>query len=132
LVRASLIYSTCPLDPQRLPPGSSLLLTVLYTAYQAYQRAKHVVLLPNHSISMKGNFASCIAAVTLALLVSAVSSELVLTYSIQRHGARNVLPKSAVLTENGAAGGPTLLPAGQQMCYEAGGLPDCHTDSKLA
>lgn len=32
----------------------------------------------------------------LALLVQLVGSELVLVYSIHRHGARNVLPKSSV------------------------------------
>jgi hypothetical protein len=64
------------------------------------------------------SLACCILC--LAALTAPVQSELVLAYSIQRHGARNVLPKSADLTESDPAGGPTLLPAGQQMCYEAG------------
>jgi hypothetical protein len=66
----------------------------------------------------------CLAAVVSAilLLLAPAYGELILAYSIQRHGARNVLPKSALLTETDASGGPTLLPAGGQMCYEAGGL----------
>jgi hypothetical protein len=68
---------------------------------------------------------TCCIAVALAALTAPVQSELVLAYSIQRHGARNVLPKSADLTESDAAGGPTLLPAGQQMCYTAGRAVSC-------
>lgn len=66
-------------------------------------------------------------AATLLLLLApaAVNGELVLVYSIQRHGARNVLPKSALLTESDATGGPTLLPAGQQMCIAAGNEVHC-------
>ena len=66
----------------------------------------------------------CLAAVVSAILLLLVPAygEIILAYSIQRHGARNVLPKSALLTESDASGGPTLLPAGGQMCYEAGGL----------
>lgn len=57
----------------------------------------------------------------LLLLALPVDGELLLAYSIQRHGARSVLPKSALLTESDhAAGGPTLLPAGKEMCYDAG------------
>lgn len=47
--------------------------------------------------------------------------DLVLVYSVSRHGARNVLPKSSLLAESEATGGPTLLPQGQKQCYEAGG-----------
>lgn len=60
----------------------------------------------------------------LQLLVPS-AAELVLAYSIQRHGARNVLPKSALLTENDSAGGPTLLPAGQQQTLDAGAWAVC-------
>lgn len=56
----------------------------------------------------------------LLLSCAAAHAELLLVYSISRHGARNVLPKSAVLTESDASGGPTLLPAGQLMCFNAG------------
>lgn len=48
------------------------------------------------------------------------NSNLVMVYSIQRHGARNVLPKSSVLTESEATGGPTLLPQGKEQCRLAG------------
>lgn len=71
-------------------------------------------------IQMQKRTLAYVACLAVALLLCPVSSELIMAYSVQRHGARNVLPKSAVLTENDAAGGPTLLPAGQQMCYEAG------------
>lgn len=61
------------------------------------------------------------AAAAVAALPSPVSSSsLVMVYSIQRHGARNVLPKSSHLVESEATGGPTLLPAGQRQCYDAG------------
>jgi hypothetical protein len=54
-----------------------------------------------------------------------VESRLVMVYSIQRHGARNVLPKTSDLKENEASGGPTLLPEGQRQCYLAGKLAAC-------
>eukprot|EP00879_Flechtneria_rotunda_P020900 GHRR01022006.1.p1 GENE.GHRR01022006.1~~GHRR01022006.1.p1 ORF type:complete len:178 (+),score=45.77 GHRR01022006.1:338-871(+) len=57
----------------------------------------------------------------LAAMLPGSSGDLVMVYSIQRHGARNVLPKGSLLTENEATGGPTLLPQGQRQCYEAGG-----------
>jgi hypothetical protein len=60
------------------------------------------------------------AHVAAAAAAAESSSELVLVYSIQRHGARNVLPKSADLRESDAAGGPTLLLAGRQQCHAAG------------
>lgn len=60
------------------------------------------------------------AVLNLCSLLS--SAELVMVYSIQRHGARNVLPKSSILTESEATGGPTLLPQGQRQCFEAGEL----------
>lgn len=37
-----------------------------------------------------------VLALALALLASMASAELLLVYSIQRHGARDVLPKSSV------------------------------------
>ena len=45
---------------------------------------------------------------------------MVLVYSVQRHGARNVLPKTADLKESASVGGPTLLPEGQRQGYAAG------------
>jgi len=64
------------------------------------------------------------AAMLLLLLLMQpnylVESRLVMVYSIQRHGARNVLPKTSDLKENEASGGPTLLPEGQRQCYLAG------------
>ncbi|KAG2425428.1 hypothetical protein HYH02_015034 [Chlamydomonas schloesseri] len=48
------------------------------------------------------------------------SADLVMVYSLQRHGARNVLPKGALLTETDLIGGPTLLPEGQRQTYNAG------------
>lgn len=47
-------------------------------------------------------------------------SQLLMVYSIQRHGARNVLPKSSLLAESEATGGPTLLPQGKRQCRAAG------------
>ncbi|KAL4457857.1 hypothetical protein ABPG75_012722 [Micractinium tetrahymenae] len=60
--------------------------------------------------------------VVLALLLAArlVAANLLLAYSIERHGARNVLPKTATLKESDAAGGPTLLPEGQLQAWKAG------------
>lgn len=56
----------------------------------------------------------------LCALALLVEGEVVMVYSIERHGARNVLPKSATLTESDANGGPTLLPEGQRQAWEAG------------
>lgn len=77
------------------------------------------------SKQMKRMYQCLLACCILGSAALTVRSELVLAYSIQRPGARNVLPKSADLTESDAAGGPTLLPAGQQMCYEAGRVVAC-------
>lgn len=72
-------------------------------------------------ITMPCTACRIVLAVLCALLqLAPAHSDLILAYSIQRHGARNVLSKSALLTESDATGGPTLLPAGQQMCYAAG------------
>lgn len=54
------------------------------------------------------------------LLARQASGELLMVYSVQRHGARNVLPKTATLKETDAAGGPTLLPEGQRQAYDVG------------
>jgi hypothetical protein len=43
-----------------------------------------------------------------------------MVYSVQRHAARNVLPKTSNLQESDATGGPTLLPAGATQAYTAG------------
>lgn len=56
----------------------------------------------------------------LLITVGQGVSELLMVYSIQRHGARNVLPKTQNFTEKDLRGGPTLLPQGQRMCYNAG------------
>ena len=50
----------------------------------------------------------------------AVRSEVAMVFSVQRHGARNVLPKNAFLSDSDAFGGPSLLPAGQSQCDKAG------------
>ena len=47
-------------------------------------------------------------------------TQLLLVYSIQRHGARNVIPKAANLSESDANGGPSLLPEGQRQAWNAG------------
>lgn len=69
---------------------------------------------------MAGIYVLLVCYTLVVMVPLAAQCELIMAYSIQRHGARNVLPKSAVLTESDASGGPTLLPAGQQMCFEAG------------
>lgn len=43
-----------------------------------------------------------------------------MAYSVQRHAARNVLPKTSNLQESDATGGPTLLPVGASQAYDAG------------
>lgn len=64
----------------------------------------------------------CMLLLPVLLLggLSWAEAELVAVYSVQRHGARNVLPKSSTLKESDSYGGPTLLPAGRKQCYEAG------------
>ena len=49
-----------------------------------------------------------------------INGDLVQVYTINRHGARNVLRKDANLTESDANGGPTLLPQGRTMVNTAG------------
>lgn len=43
-----------------------------------------------------------------------------MVYAVVRHAARNVLPKSANLTESEATGGPALLPQGRVQASTAG------------
>lgn len=57
---------------------------------------------------------------TLLTISQTAHANLDFVYSVQRHGARNVLPKSALLTETDANGGPTLLPQGERQTYLAG------------
>ena len=52
--------------------------------------------------------------VLVAAAVPSARGALVSVYSIQRHGARNWLPKTALLAEQGIIGGPTLLPQGKR------------------
>lgn len=59
-------------------------------------------------------------AMLLLGLAGAAQADLLLVYSVQRHGARNVLNKTATLKETDANGGPTLLPQGQRQAYDAG------------
>lgn len=56
----------------------------------------------------------------LQICLQASAGELLMVYSIQRHGARNVLSKTSLLKESDLIGGPTLLPEGQQQTYAAG------------
>ncbi|KAL6746088.1 histidine phosphatase superfamily [Haematococcus lacustris] len=56
----------------------------------------------------------------LRLTAVAAGSSVLLTFSIARHGARNALPKTMLLQESSSYAGPTLLPVGQRMCYNAG------------
>ena len=58
-------------------------------------------------------------------LLPALDAKLVLVYSVNRHGARNVLNKNANLTESDAYGGAALLPEGEKMCYDAGMCKSC-------
>jgi hypothetical protein len=43
-----------------------------------------------------------------------------MVFSVQRHGARNVLPKTSGLQESSTSGGPTLLPQGMRQAYDVG------------
>ena len=47
-------------------------------------------------------------------------ADLVFVYSVERHGARNILPKTALLKEDPNGGGPDLLPQGEAMCHSVG------------
>ncbi|KAG2501116.1 hypothetical protein HYH03_000934 [Edaphochlamys debaryana] len=60
------------------------------------------------------------ALLAIQTLLWVAQGELVAVYSLQRHGARNALPKGILLTEGDLIGGPTLLPRGQRMTYDAG------------
>lgn len=61
-----------------------------------------------------------LATVIVTASLRASLASLAAVYSLQRHGARNVLPKTALLAESDLIGGPTLLPQGQRQTYEAG------------
>ncbi len=61
-----------------------------------------------------------IAAVAIVALAASVHADVVMVYSIQRHGARNQLPKTSLLKESASLAGPTLLPLGERLCYNAG------------
>lgn len=67
----------------------------------------------------------------LLLVQLAAAQKVVLLYSIERHGARNVLPKSALLQESDSMGGPTLLPEGQSQAYRVGELAGITVDCSL-
>lgn len=64
--------------------------------------------------------AAALAAVVALAVASVAQADLVMAYSMNRHGARNFLPKGPTLNEADSNGGPTLLPEGQRMCYNAG------------
>lgn len=70
----------------------------------------------------KMDFCQVWSAVGLLLLLNAPpgSSDLLMAYVVNRHGARNALAKTAFLKESASIGGVTLLPQGQKMCYDAG------------
>ncbi len=67
---------------------------------------------------------ACFLLAILIIMASLRASlaSLAAVYSLQRHGARNVLPKTALLAESDLIGGPTLLPQGQRQTYDAGKL----------
>ncbi len=63
------------------------------------------------------------AALGLLLLLIAPrggSAAVAMVFSVHRHGARNLLPKNAFLSDDGAYGGPQLLPTGLRQCYTVG------------
>lgn len=61
-----------------------------------------------------------LSSVVFLHFILLAEASLLAVYSLQRHGARNVLPKGIFLTEDALVGGPTLLPQGQQQTYTAG------------
>jgi hypothetical protein len=65
--------------------------------------------------------AKLLLGVALAATITiAIQAELVLVYTINRHGARDFLLKASTLRETDTPGGPSLLPQGQRQCYNAG------------
>ena len=56
----------------------------------------------------------------LLIAASMAHAEVAMIFSLQRHGARNLLQKNAYLNDSDSFGGPALLPQGQRMCYSAG------------
>lgn len=71
--------------------------------------------------------ATALVLLTLVVVIGgplpAVHASLIAVYSIQRHGARNVLPKSALLAESSIIGGPTLLPQGWRCVLPMATIP---------
>lgn len=63
---------------------------------------------------------SLLCCLLLITTVQLGQAKLVLVYSVQRHGARNVLPKTALLSEPDTNGGATLLPQGERQTQLAG------------
>ena len=49
-----------------------------------------------------------------AIAISLCNAEIAMVFSINRHGARNLLQKNAYLNDSAALGGPSLLPQGQR------------------
>ncbi|GAX74513.1 hypothetical protein CEUSTIGMA_g1962.t1 [Chlamydomonas eustigma] len=50
----------------------------------------------------------------------ATDATVAMLFSVQRHGARLLLPENPYLNDSDAQGGPALLPQGQRQCYNAG------------
>ena len=75
-----------------------------------------------HTCQTKAVWALAII-VAAGLAVHDAEAELLVVYAVNRHGARNFLPKTSLLVDVDANGGPTLLPEGQRQCYNAGVSP---------
>ncbi len=72
---------------------------------------------------MVANMRHCVLLILLLLVITALhftTADLLLSYVVLRHGARNVLAKTSTFGETGIFGGPTLLPQGKKQCYQAG------------
>lgn len=67
-------------------------------------------------------WAVCHAVLAACISQLRVHADVAMVYTIQRHGAREILPKTAQLEESPALGGPSLLPQGERACYDAGVL----------
>ena len=63
---------------------------------------------------------SALVLIQLLCFFTEIRSEIAMVFSIQRHGARNLLQKNAYLNDSDAFGGPALLSQGQKMCNNAG------------
>jgi hypothetical protein len=62
----------------------------------------------------------CAALLALLAVVTQTQGAIIAVYAVNRHGARQALPKAANLSEALSAGGPSLLPQGHAMCHGAG------------